>query len=189
MWVSQGDSALTGHLESRGFHPAQWDCSFRRSLSGAILSPPLPEGFQLRLCRGIDELPSRAKAQYGAFGNKMPWEKYLARFGHFQRSEAYAGALDVVAVAAGGQTAAFCIAWLDPVTCEGHFEPVGTAPDFQRLGLGKAVLCEAMARLRAAGMTRVSVVTPEDNLPACALYRAVGFQPVDRLGRFDREIG
>ena len=119
----------------------------------------------------------------------MPWEKYLRRFDYFMRSEAYASALDVVAVEADGRIAAFCIAWLDPVTHEGHFEPVGTAPEFQRLGLGKAVLSETMARLQAAGMTQVSVITPEENLPAVALYHSVGFESIGKLGRFVREIG
>jgi mycothiol synthase len=188
MWVSSEDAAQIRHLEGRGFHAAQWDCSFRRSLAGAIPAPILLAGYHLRLCRGLDELANRAPAQYGAFNNKMPWEKYLRRFDYFMRSEAYASALDVVAVAADGRIAAFCIAWPDAVTREGHFEPIGTAPDFQRLGLGQAVLCEAMLRLQAAEMTQVSVVTPEENLPAVALYRSVGFETIGKLGRFVREI-
>jgi ribosomal protein S18 acetylase RimI-like enzyme len=42
--------------------------------------------------------------------------------------------------------------------------------------------------LQAAEMTQVSVVTPEENLPAVALYRSVGFETIGKLGRFVREI-
>lgn len=188
MWVAEGDASQIAHLEARGFKAAQWDTSFRRSLADPIPAPFLPQGFTLRLCQGLDELSSRAAAQYKAFDNHLPWETYLARFEYFMRSPGYAEALDVVAVADDGRTASFCITWLDPVTLEGHFEPLGTAPDFQRRGIGTAVLYEAMRRLQSRGMRQVSVVTVETHLPACELYRSVGFQSIGRLGRFDRAI-
>jgi ribosomal protein S18 acetylase RimI-like enzyme len=187
LWVAETDLVQIAHLETRGFAPFQWDTSFLRSLEDSISVPPLPPGFTLRLCRGLDELSNRAEAQYKAFNNTIPWETYLARFEYFMRSPAYAGALDVVAAADDGRIASFCITWLDEVTQEGHFEPVGTAPDFQGKGLGKAVLPEAMRRLKNAGMRQVSVLTAETNLPACALYRSVGFQSIGRLGCFERE--
>ena len=94
----------------------------------------------------------------------------------------------MVAAADDGRIASFCITWMDDVTKEGHFEPVGTAPEFQGKGLGKAVLTEALLRLQSMGMRHASVVTLETNLPACALYRSVGFQGVGRLGCFERSI-
>ncbi len=47
---------------------------------------------------------------------------------------------------------------------------------------------KAVARMQTAGMTQASVMTPEENLPACALYRSVGFEAVDRLVRFDKGV-
>ena len=44
--------------------------------------------------------------------------------------------------------------WFDPVNAVGLFEPVGTHPDFQGQGLGKAVMAEGLRRMKAAGMRR-----------------------------------
>jgi mycothiol synthase len=185
LWVSNSDIYQITYLERRGYKPINWDHSFLANLPDTAPTVLLPEGFSLRLCQGVCEVASRAEAQYKAFGNTMPLETYQERFRNFMCTESYAGALDVVAVTADGRIASFCIAWLDPVTKEGHFEPVGTAPEFQKLGLGKAVLYEAMRRLRTKGMEQVSVVTLEENLPACALYKSVGFKSIGKLGLFD----
>jgi GNAT superfamily N-acetyltransferase len=186
MWVAENDVAQIRHLDTHGFQSRQWDISFRRDLPDPIKAPSLPDGFSLRLCRGMDELSCRAEVQYKAFNNTIPWQTYLERFAYFLRSPAYAGALDVVAAAEDGQIASYCITWLDEVTREGHFEPVGTTPNFQGKGLGKAVLFEAMRCLQDAGMRQVSVLTSETNLAARALYHSVGFQTIGRLGCFER---
>jgi GNAT superfamily N-acetyltransferase len=79
--------------------------------------------------------------------------------------------LNIVAIAPDGELAAFCTAWYDDVTRTGHFEPVGTAPEHQRRVLGKAVMCEALRRLKRMGATRAIVggYTPAAN----ALYAPV----------------
>jgi ribosomal protein S18 acetylase RimI-like enzyme len=76
---------------------------------------------------------------------------------------------------------AFCIAWPDAVNQVGLFEPVGTHPDFQRQGLGKAVMLETLRRLQRAGMRQAIVSTGADNTPAIHLYASAGFRIVNRL--------
>jgi ribosomal protein S18 acetylase RimI-like enzyme len=56
------------------------------------------------------------------------------------------------------------------------FEPVGTHPDFQRKGLGKAVMVEGMRRMKAAGMRRAVVGFDPNNAAAFALYTSMGFR-------------
>jgi ribosomal protein S18 acetylase RimI-like enzyme len=74
-----------------------------------------------------------------------------------------------------GRGAAACVIWLDPINKVGMFEPVGTHPAFQKMGLGKAVMREGLRRMKAAGMTNASVGTGADNVAAIALYRSLGF--------------
>jgi len=188
LWVAEGDTFQCQQLESQGFSLASWDVVFARSLAQPIPSPSLPDGFIVRPCRGLPELELRASAQYAAFNGTAPIERYLARFHRFMESQAYAQALDMVVEAPDGRIAAFCIAWIDAVTFEGHFEPVGTHPNFQRRGLGKAVLQASLQHLQSQGMLHATVCTIEENVSALALYRSVGFEAVDRLGHWKKEL-
>ena len=186
MWVSETDNYQRQHLESRGYSLALWNMAFELSLDQPVPTPSLPDGNTLRPCRGLPELEQRAAAQYAAFGGTVPMEQYLNRFRTFFASQAYAQALDMVVASPDGRIAAFCIAWSDEVTRTAHFEPVGTHPDFQRQGLGKAVLRGALQRLQQQGMLQATVVTPKNNTPAVALYLSVGFEPLNRLGHYTK---
>jgi ribosomal protein S18 acetylase RimI-like enzyme len=68
------------------------------------------------------------------------------------------------------------------------FEPVGTHPDFQRQGLGKAVLREALRCLRENGMHSAIVSTAADNEPAIKLYEAAGFRVANSLVIYQKSI-
>jgi mycothiol synthase len=58
----------------------------------------------------------------------------------------------------------------------GLFEPVGTHPEFQGRGLGKAVTAEGLRRMQAAGMRRASLGFNPNNGAARALYTSLGFR-------------
>jgi mycothiol synthase len=104
------------------------------------------------------------------------------------RSPAYASALDLVAVAPTGEIAAFCICWFDPVNRTGLFEPVGTHPDFQRRGLGKAVILAGLEQMKAGGMTRAIVMAEGDYPASQRLYQSAGFLPSGRLVPFVKTL-
>ena len=104
------------------------------------------------------------------------------------RSPVYDPELDIVAVGADGRIGAFCIVWIDPVNQIGLFEPVGTHPDYHRKGLGRAVMQEGLHRLQAHGMKSAIVSTNEDNPAAIKLYETAGFQVINRLGTYEKEV-
>ena len=56
---------------------------------------------------------------------------------------------------------------------------MGTHPDFQRRGLGKAMMLEALRRLKDRGMISAVLCTNVDNTPAIKLYESVGFCTLD----------
>lgn len=91
----------------------------------------------------------------------------------------YEQELDLVAVAPDGTIAAYVNGWTDPVNRIGDFGPVGTRAAYRRQGLGRAVLLEALRRMRERGMNRVCVSTGEANTPARRLYEAIGFRIVN----------
>jgi GNAT superfamily N-acetyltransferase len=70
---------------------------------------------------------------------------------HVQSAPLYRRDLDIVAVAADGSIAAFCTAWFDDVSRTAYLEPVATVPAHRRRGLARAVIVEALHRLRSMG--------------------------------------
>ena len=111
----------------------------------------------------------------------MEPDAHATRYLGFMRSVAYVPDHDLVAVAPDGRIAAFTVFWPDTELSLAQFEPVGTDPDFQRLGLGRAVLLDAFRRLEQSGIAHARVMTNGDNHAAIALYESVGFERVDTL--------
>lgn len=189
MWVFKDDAALVNHLLQRGFVCGEDYLNYyERSLASPFPTLSLPPGFQVRQVTSEEDRLKRAVASYGAFGSDKPFEEYWSRYQRFMRSPAYVPDLDLVTLAPDGPFASFCICWLDPVNRVGLFEPVGTHPDYQRLGLAKAVMLEGLRRMRAAGMHTAIVGAESDNPAAQGLYRSVGFQAVNKLCTFRKTL-
>lgn len=189
MWVFEDDTVLVSHLLQHGFERSEdYMFYFERSLVDLLPAISLPAGFQVRSVVSGDDWQKRAMASYAAFGSDKPFEVYWQRFQRFMRSPAYIPGLDLVSVAPDGRCASFCICWLDPVNHVGLFEPVGTHPDFQRLGLGKAVMMEGMRRMQANGMQTAIVGAESDNPAAQGLYRSIGFQAVNKLCTYRKNL-
>jgi len=188
LWVKHDDDVLKAHFGQRGYSLRRGMVHLTRSLDETISIPPVPAGYEVRSCKGEAEVVARAQAQYGAFNSSAQFDRYKERFTNFMRSPVYDPELDIVAVAPDGQIGAFCIVWTDPINQVGLFEPVGTHPGFQRQGLGKAVLFEGMRRLHGLGMKSAIVSTLDDNLPAIKLYESAGFQIVNRLGTYEKDV-
>lgn len=97
--------------------------------------------------------------------------------------------LDWIILAPDGTPAACCIMWYDEANGVGELEPVGTHPDYRRLGLGEAVCLSAMRALKAAGATR-AIVYPrgDDAYPVPGkLYARLGFEPYGRTLTYTKE--
>ena len=183
-WVAEDDEVRISWFEQHGFQKADRHMvHFQRSLSGALNGPPLPEEFSLRTSLGPEDARLRSVASHAAFGSSRPFEEYWPRTLRFMQSPVYVPEHEIFVMAPNpeGQVAAYCIIWTDELTKIGHFEPVGTHPDFQRKGLGKCLLFEGLRRLKAEGMTEADVCTNYDNLAAIPLYQSVGFQLDKRL--------
>jgi mycothiol synthase len=182
-WVADDDEARIQWLEANGFTREEFHfVHFQRSLSGPLDDPALPQGFSIRTSRGNEEdARLRAVASKAAFGSEMPFEEYWPRTWRLMQSPVYVPEHEIFVLAPNGQVAAYCIVWTDEISKVGHFEPVGTHPDFQRKGLGKSLLFEALRRLKSEGMTEADVCTNYDNAAAIRLYESVGFQLDKRL--------
>ena len=182
MWVAEDDKVRIRWLEENGFtpEPAHF-IYFKRSLAGPLAGPPLPKGFSLRTSRGPEDARLRSVASHAAFGSGKPFDEYWPRTLRFMQSSVYVPENEIFVMSPNGEVAAFCIVWTDERSKVGHFEPVATHPNFQRMGLGKRLLFEGLRRLKFEGMIEADVCTNDDNSAAIRLYESVGFQKAERL--------
>ena len=177
-WALEYDTVLIRLMIARGFVVTQADPAvplFERSLD-ALPRIMLPDGFTVQGVRNQDDGRLRACVTHGAFRSQDDWEHYAAVYAQFMGSAVYDGERDLFVRSPDGRGASACTIWLDPVNAVGLFEPVGTHPDFQGQGLGKAVMAEGLRRMQAAGMRRAVVGFDPNNAAALALYTSMGFR-------------
>lgn len=87
--------------------------------------------------------------------------------------------LDLVTATPSGEFACCCIAWFDPVSGIGCFEPVGTRPQWRGKGVTKEMIYEGLRRMKAKGMTTQILGTAGFNDAAFSLYQSCGFELQD----------
>jgi mycothiol synthase len=177
-WAMDYDKVLDRLMKAHGFVVVQADPApplFERALD-EMPAVQLPEGFTVQGVRNLDDGRLRARVTHGAFQPNADWEGYAAEYAQFIGSAVYDGERDLFVRSPDGRGASACTIWFDPVNAVGLFEPVGTHPDFQGKGLGKAVMAEGMRRMKAAGMQRAVVGFDPNNAAALALYTSMGFR-------------
>ena len=75
--------------------------------------------------------------------------------------------------------------WYDDASRSGCFEPAGTVPEHRRQGLAKAVLCEALRRIKDLGADLAFVSSFTE--PAHTLYASIGFDDYDLIEPWVKE--
>jgi GNAT superfamily N-acetyltransferase len=189
MWVNESDVLRTRWLEMRGFNRSAFFMRvLHRTLDEPLPETQLPHSYTIHRVNGEQEVRQRATVSHAAFGSSRAFESYQQRMLNFMRSPVYRNVQDLVTVAPDGRFASFCIIWPDPVTKVGLFEPVGTHPDFQHKGLGKAIVTEGLRRLQAQGMKQAIVCTEYNNPAALKLYESAGFHLIHKLYTFEKTI-
>jgi GNAT superfamily N-acetyltransferase len=184
----QDDSARIAFLEQHGFRPAPYvEVNCLRRLDGPPPPIQLPPGCQVRPVRpDAGEIAARAGLQAAVWQPYTVGNVGAADYARFLRLPGYLPELDLVAVAPDGALAAYVNAWIDPLNRVGDLGPVGAHPDYRRRGYTRLVLLEALRRLHALGMLRVTVSTGEGNTPARRLYESLGFEVENRYVQFAR---
>jgi ribosomal protein S18 acetylase RimI-like enzyme len=194
-WASRGDvsprwiefedeTVAVERWRARGYRPTDaGHLNLTRALGDVTDQGPSDE--RVRPV-GEDDVEDRASITHAAFENERPFPEYAADYAGFRASPAYPHGWDLLLRDADGRAAACCIAWPDPLSLAGTFEPVATHPDLHRRGYGTALLQEGLRRFAAAGMTYAIVGVGVDNPGAQALYRSVGFRPDRMLRVYER---
>jgi GNAT superfamily N-acetyltransferase len=189
-WAMEYDKVLLRLMQERGFVIGQADPPvplFERSLD-VLPALMLPAGFTVQGVSNLDDGRLRASVLHSTFSPDDDWEEFWTEYRQFIGSAAYDGQRDLLVRSPDGRAAAACTIWFDPVNAVGLFEPVGTHPDFQGKGLGKAVMAEGLRRMKAAGMRRAIVGFDPNNAAALALYTSMGFQASGYFATAHKEL-
>ncbi len=183
VWVNENDRSAKELFMQRGYTRSGFSAEHMRH---RLLALPIPDaepqdGYTVRALGEESEHPARSWLSWKVFHPGEPDEKYrgFEWYKNVQRIPLYRRDLDLVAVAPDEQLAAFCTVWLDDVTRSAVFEPVGTHPDHQKRGLGKAVMSEGLRRAGRLGATLATVSSYSTG--AHALYHSMGFKEFDLL--------
>lgn len=179
-WVADRDSDLIEYLKREGYSAVHTERDYQWDLTKTdIPQPGIPEGWSLRPLSGENEADSRRGASHAAFESTLEPARHLDRYLTFMRSPVYNRERDLVAVTPEGRVAAFMVWWSDR-SGVAQIEPFGTHPEFQRQGVGRALIHYGLRRMRDAGMKLIQVGTDEQRV-ATSFYEGVGFTDVGRV--------
>jgi mycothiol synthase len=179
IWANHKDTMCHEILKRRNYTKSG-DPEHQRwqKLTTPIPETPIPPGYTVKPMGDGAELLERCYTSGLAFHpdniqiavenrNDVSWYRNI------QTAPLYRRDLDIVAVTPDGDVASFCTVWFDDVTRTAYFEPVGTAPVYQRHGLGTAVILEGLRRLKRMGAL-IAYVSGYST-PANTLYSSAGF--------------
>ncbi len=144
-------------LLQNGYEPVQVIEEVRiYDLNEAYPEPFLPDGF--RFSSVADEGNPQARV---ALENAI-WEAQLDEAWYRGKSSSphYYPNLDLLVISPEGQSAAAALVWPYPETGAGEIDPLGTHPDFRRLGWPERLCCTVSNKCRLWDCTwRISLLT------------------------------
>lgn len=133
----------------------------------------LPDDFEMQnLATGPDDaysgIASCIAAAFGTDYDIVPGLRSL------EENPLYRPELSSFVRAPDGRVAAYCRGTVDPTNGVGGIDPVCTHPDFQRLGLGKAVVRACFSTQRDLGGRFTYIGSAAEPAPGTRLYRGLG---------------
>lgn len=159
-------------------------------LGGSLAEPELPEGAVVRPVNFDD--PAEVAARVALHQEVWEPSKFSEEgYPRLRSKPIYRPDLDLVAVTPEGELAAYCIVWWDPASRTSLFEPVGAAMAHRRKGYAKALLRDALRRVRDLGGEQAYVIseTNAEREPSRRLYASVGFSVLFPFAVWERDAG
>ncbi len=185
-YVNDFDDQFEAVVVARGYTK---DPRSRRPMSQFAIPSPfpevsLPEGFGLQSLADDNDLLKWDRCLWRGFDNpgEPPADGVEGRK-RMQSGPHYRKDLAIVAVAPNGDFVSFGGMWFDHVNRIGYVEPVATAPDYRRRGLGRACVLEGIRRCGELGATVAYVGTDKP------FYLSFGFKKLSTLNCWLKELG
>jgi GNAT superfamily N-acetyltransferase len=167
-----GDTLRQDLLARRGYADAgESGRTYCYDLARPYAAGALPPGFRFATLaddRNVDSHIAAVRAAFGRDTLDRAW------FDSKIAAPTYAPEWDMAVISPEGEHVAFCLARLDQRNLAAPIDPIGTRPEYQRLGLGKALVAECFRRLRAAGMCYAYIGAGPEPAVGNRLYESLG---------------
>jgi ribosomal protein S18 acetylase RimI-like enzyme len=184
--VAEDEPRLDALLAGLGFgRDPDHALKMARTLDEPLPEPTPPDGWAVREVGGEGEWEERVEVHREVW---HPSRVTLDAYRRLRTAPGYDPRLDLVAVAPDGEFGSYCLCWFDQESRTGLFEPLGTRQAYRGKGLGKAVMCEGLRRLRDLGAQTAFVTAIHDNEAARSLYESVGFHTANRERLYGKKL-
>ena len=173
-------------LQQHGFRQTgDTNVAMTRPLSESIPEPVLPQGFVIRPIKGMEEAEAVASMHRAAFDTEyMTTENRLI----IMNTSGYDPSLDLLVIAPDETIAAYCSCSVNEQTKIGFTDPVATHPNYQRMGLARALLLTGMRLLMEHGMASAHLGTSGNNIAMQKTAESVGFKVEYQTIWFSKEV-
>jgi ribosomal protein S18 acetylase RimI-like enzyme len=182
------DSELLAALALRGYDMSELNGhELVCELADEPSSPRLPAGFSMRWLE--PELDAAyVELHRAAWSTRRPSDYDARMHASVTSMPDFERKLVPIIAAPDGTLAAYCIAWFDPRSQTVEIEPLGTHPDYRRLGLGRAIVEEVKRRSAAHGARSVMVWGAHNYEVAIHMYESAGLRSRRVLRDYKRTL-
>lgn len=188
-WVPAGNARARELLERVGYRPSRSYARMVRRLDDVGPAPAPPEGFTIR---AVDPDADAARlhavdaASFAATAEYTP--ETLSEFRQ-EHLAAHDFDPDLSAVAERGERmAGFLLARRRDEDRIGYVDILAVHPDYQRRGLGTALLLGAFTRFAGAGLLEAQLGVASDNPRALRVYERAGMRPRLQAYAYERPV-
>jgi len=185
IYIEDDDQPLRELLEDKGFQAfpedTRTESAFDLTAQTLPATPNLPEQFRIQSMADNNDLYRRCKAFGLGFSHPDPSEwPSLISYELLQQAPDYHKSLDIVVIAPDGEFASFCLIWIDLPNRLASLEPVGSQPEYRKMGLAREAIFEAMRRAAAQGVEQVIVGSSQ------VFYQKIGYKPLKPRVRYQK---
>ncbi len=179
VWSPESNPAINERLVARGYTRGDDGSFYNYQNLDKDFVPVLPEGHTFTDATEVKNALLRYQVVNRAFNPDAEVPQVLPdSFIKIEQAPMFRPDLEILTKHSDGTLTSFCVVWYDEITGIGVIEPVGTHPDYQGLGLARAMLIEGLRRLKDIGAHRAYVDSYGEYRKA--FYNSAGFISYDR---------
>lgn len=173
-YVDETDEKRVALLSELGYgNSGLEEYNRKRPIDKPIPKYQLPDGFAMRSVDVQEDFVQYKKVLTAVFPHCSRMTKRTVKI--YSTASFYKKDLDLVVVDTDGNFAAICTVRIDPKSRMAELEPVGTHPDYRKLGLAKSVICEGLRRVQKYQPSSMCILGAAASEAANKLYESVGF--------------